>query len=366
MEKKYNINYLNGLYKELKTWSKVADAMNVAERTVHRYRKEAAFVGSLLAAKEKTKTLHDAADLLNIDFNSYLKSVNKYGLIDIGVPLTVRDPRLERFKVTSKAEFLEYNRRLSARCPPSIGYNKVSFKFKNRKILAPFCDFHLGNEQTAYKEWAEICVYISEIPDIETIWVGDYTDNFTSRGFRAGLYEQILKVSEAKDDVKNAIVIMKDNILGILNGCHDRWMKRDEGFDISRYLADHAPKSYWMGNRGMFHLKIGDIKYDIFASHKTKRSSTVNMGHGMKTQFRDLIEADIYFAGHHHRPHIEAQWIRGRMVYVVQGSAWKRSDDWIEGEGIPDAPIRMPCVLLDNKKYEVTMFEDIKTAVDYL
>ena len=368
MEDKYNLILLNSMHEKYGTWEDVAKNWTppVDVRTIHRWRKEAEFVSQILKAKEDTSTLNECAKRLGKSFEELTTLLKKYNIEDFSVALTERDPKLEPLSITTMDEYKKYCQELNDKCPPSLGYDHAEFSFKERILLVPVGDSHLGHELVDYVAWAETIQFIRDTPNTYAILVGDYTDAFTARGFKAGIYEQVITVPGAKDMIKSAILFIKDKILGIHYGCHDDWMHKEQAFDIAKWMTKHSAKGYWMGARGFYTLKVGDIEYIIYACHRTQYSSSKNPGHAIIEEFRNIGDFDLGICAHHHRPHTETVWERGKKVSVIQTSAFKETDRFLDRMGIRRAPILVPCAILDNKKKEITLYSDIKEAVKYL
>ncbi|MEE9439748.1 MAG: hypothetical protein V3V14_12155, partial [Saprospiraceae bacterium] len=202
--------------------------------------------------------------------------------------------------------------------------------------------------------------------NIYVVLLGDYCDNFSKKGPGGGVYEQVIPLSEQKQRVEYIVRALGDKILGIVLGCHDKWMFDNEGFDFAQYLAKKSLAS-WMGFNGLIHLTVGKALYDIFISHKCNRWSRDNPCHGVKDESRVKASFDIGFAGHRHVPGIEYYWTeKDELVLAVRSSSYKVTDYFIDHKGLPKSPYTLPCVLLDSETKQMTAFWDLREAVKYL
>jgi len=278
--------------------------------------------------------------------------------------LTERDPKLELTKEKSIAILKKECEEIYSRSRKTIGYNEVTFDLGDDDAGVKLdCDWHIGNEMTNLPLWAQDIETTIKIPRLFTVLDGDYTDNLDaiSKG-----YESIITVPEAKDKVKDAVMMMGRKILGTVQGCHDEWFFKQDSWDISQYLADHSD-GYWLGFRGILNLIIGEQKYRIYVRHKYRRHSTDNETWGMLYKFRKLKEpVDIMMGAHHHHPVISSVFERGQLVYLCQGGSYKPYDRFIEHRDIVEGTPLMPAFLLRADRHEIIPFIDFNEIEDYL
>lgn len=160
--------------------------------------------------------------------------------------------------------------------------------------------------------------------------------------------------------------MMRNKILGVVQGCHDEWFFNQDSWDISQYLADHTA-GYWLGFRGIINIIIGEQKYRIYVRHKYRRHSTDNLLWGMLYKFRKLKEpVDIMMGAHHHHPDLRVAHDRGQKIYMLTGGSYKPFDRWIEHRDIDPGVPFMPAVILRADKHQIIPFLDFNDAIEYL
>lgn len=316
-------------------------------------------------AINKFHFLKDAAEYLELSYPTFLKEKERLGFNAEVVQKTPRDPRHEVLDFSDIDHFIEANKETDKHCKDSIGYDQVEIDIPERCIVVPWGDWHIGNEHTRHTQLALDTKFIKQHANIYVIMMGDYTDNFRKESPGSGIYEQVLPIPEQKQRVEYIVRYLNNRILGIIIGCHDKWMFDNEAFDFPQYLANKGG-SYYMGFNGVFSINLGEINYRIYATHKLQRWSSDNIIHGIKNSFRNLEDFDIGFAAHRHIPGIEQAYIRKRWMTGVRCSSYKITDHFISHKELPKSPYCLPCVILDNEEKLVTPFMDLRSAVNFL
>ncbi len=280
--------------------------------------------------------------------------------------LTPRDPKLELGKDLSVDAFIYECENIYKRSAKTIGYNEVTVDLGDDDCAIKIdCDWHIGNEMTNLPLWARDVKTTVRTPRLFTILDGDYTDNLDAIK-KAGTYESIMSVPEAKEKVRNAVTRMGNKIIGVVQGCHDEWFFNQDSWDISQYLADHSD-GYWLGFQSFVNILLGEQKYRFYVRHKYRRHSTDNLSWGMLYKFRKLKEpVDVMMGAHHHHPIIHSNWERGQKVHFIMGGSYKPYDRFIEHRDIDEGKALMPAVILRSDKHEVLPFLDFNDVVDIL
>jgi hypothetical protein len=279
--------------------------------------------------------------------------------------LTTRDPKLELTKERDIKAFKEDCYDIYKRSRKTIGYNEVTFDLGDDDCgVKVDCDWHIGNEMTRIDKWSDDIELTVKTPRLFTVLTGDYTDNLDA--INKG-YESIITVPEAKQKVRNAVSMMGNKILGVIQGCHDEWFYTQDSWDIAQYLADHS-EGYWLGFRGIINLIVGEQKYSFYARHKYRRHSTDNLSWGMLYKFRKIKKnpIDVMMGGHHHYAIAHSNFECEQKVYFLMGGSYKPYDRFTEHKDIEPAPALMPSVYLRADKHEITQFIDFREMVDLL
>jgi len=314
------------------------------------------------------KTFKEQADYLGVCEDVYRRERNLLELNEKHTEemkcLTERDPKLEINKRLDIESLKKNCKKVYDRSRKTIGYNEITVDLGDDDVGVKLdCDWHIGNEMTDLVQWSEDIEFTIKTPRLFTVLNGDYTDNLDaiSKG-----YESIITVPEAKQKVANAVTMMGDKILGVIQGCHDEWFFQQDSWDISQYLADHS-KGYWLGFRGIINIILGEQTYRIYVRHKYRRHSTDNLCWGMLYKFRKLKDpVDIMMSGHHHILDVRTSYERGQKVYMLRGASYKPFDRFTEHKDIEPTPALMPAVLLRSDKHLIVPFADFRDIEGYL
>ena len=279
--------------------------------------------------------------------------------------LTKRDPRLEINKNGDIKQLKQRCGEIYEKSRKTIGYNEITVDLGDDDVGVQLsCDWHIGNEMTNLNRWSEDVELIAKTPRQFTILDGDFTDNLDALK-KGGTYESIISVPEAKQMVSNAVTIMKDKIIGVVQGCHDEWFFSQDSWDISQYLADHCA-GYWLGFEGIVNIKVGEQTYKICVRHKYRRHSTDNLCWGMLYKFRKMKQRmDVMMSAHHHRVDVRTAYDRGGLIHMLLGGSYKPFDRFIEHRDIDKGTPIMPAVLLRADRHSVIPFADFRELVDY-
>ena len=195
--------------------------------------------------------------------------------------ITERNPKLEIEKRLTLEDFKKGCKEVYGRSRKTIGYNEITVDLGDDDAgIKLDCDWHIGNEMTRLDLWADDIQTTLETKRCFTLLGGDYTDNLEAIKKQAGTYESILTVPEAKQKVSNAVSLMKDKIIGVVQGCFlegtpivadDYTMKPIE--TISLVLGSKKPqqvKFHWLNNYtkdGIYRISyLGNTVFDIPAT----------------------------------------------------------------------------------------------------
>jgi hypothetical protein len=309
------------------------------------------------------------ADELNISYPTYLSEKTRLGLDPKNMELTPRNKFFEQTE-WSEEDFMDEMSDIDNRTTKTVGYNYFKFKFDESIILKPLGDLHIGARTTVHKKIAEIVKFCHDTPNVKVIWVGDYIDNFGKFGPGGGIYEQAVSITKQKELAEWIAKYLKGKILGVIQGCHEEFSYRADGFDFGKYLANKADARY-LGKRAILDLEVGENTYKIYCDHNSRWWSSENVCHGLKKTCRQHSDFDLGIGAHRHVPNAENTVIRGKMVKTCRVSSYKKPDRFIEKIKTPYAPILSQCYVLLAEKIEpkylgIVYFEDVKHALRFI
>lgn len=281
-------------------------------------------------------------------------------------PLTPKNAKMELPQPISIDEFINECDEIYEKSRHSIGYKNVEFEFENDIAVGLSADWHIGNEMTNHSQWSRDIRDMMSQENIYWILNGDYTDNLDYLK-TYGVYEQVMRVPEAKRKVMQAIKFLKDKLLAIVQGCHDEWFYKQDAWEFAQYIADHST-GYWMGFGGTITLIVGEQEYKIYARHKYKRNSSYHVGWGMKYKSYKHHDVDIFFGAHTHDPNIEIFWDvdTQKYIYTVNSGTYKPTDRFLDQQDKEFSPIGVPAVVLRADKKQIIPVTDFREVKDLL
>jgi len=316
-------------------------------------------------AISKTRYFYQAAELLGVSYPTFLREKERLGIKTKFMNNTTLNKKLELVDYGCLEEFMDTMEETDRYCVRTIGYDDVYISIEERCIIMPWGDWHIGNIHTQHSKLASDLEMIKNYSNVYVVLIGDYADNFNRSSRGSGVYEQVITVPEQKQRVEYMVKTLKEKILGICLGCHDKWMFENDAFDFAQYLAKKCNGS-WLGFNGLLHVKVGDVNYDIYATHKCERWSRDNPSHGLKDIYRTKAKFDVGFAAHRHVPSIEYYWIGDKWIVTIRTGSYKMTDYFLDHKNLPKYGSYLPCVILDDKEKEILAFPDLKEAVKYL
>ena len=309
------------------------------------------------------------AEELGISDPTYIREKQRLGLDPKNMELT---PRITYFEKTewNEKDFIKEMKSIDERTAKTIGYNYFKFKFDESIILLPLGDLHIGADTTMHTEIADIVKFVHDRSNIKVFLVGDYIDNFGKFGPGGGIHQQAINISKQKELAEWIAIYLKGKILGVIQGCHEEFSYRSDGFDFGKYLANISDARY-LGKQAIVELEVGVNTYKGLIDHNERWSSTMNMCHGLKQTARFFKDFDFGIGAHRHVPNSENTLIRTKMVKTMKVSSYKKPDRFIEKIKIPEAPILTQCYVFLAEKIEpywlgIVYFEDIKHALRFL
>ncbi len=309
------------------------------------------------------------ADELDISYPTYLREKQRLGLDPKHMELTPRSKYFEKTEWTED-EFMGELESIDKKTSKTIGYNYFKFKFDESIILKPVGDLHIGADTTIHTEIGRIIKFCHDNSNIKLLWVGDYIDNFGKFGPGGGIHQQAISISKQKEMAEWIAIYLKGKILGVIQGCHEEFSYRADGFDFGKYLANISDARY-LGKKAILDLEVGENTYKVLVDHNERWSSTLNICHGLKQTCRFFNDFDLGIGAHKHVPNAENTLIRGKMVKTCKVSSYKKPDRFIEKIKIPEAPILSQCYVLLAEKMEpywkgMVYFEYIEHALRFL
>lgn len=237
---------------------------------------------------------------------------------------------------------------------------------EDKAILLPLADFHWGNKGTDYLFIESITDYIKE-NNIYVALIGDLLDTFFINFKNASvIFEQVMNPEEQLLFLESWLQEIDEHLVCCTWDNHST-MRAEAilGQDyFGKLQSRFAP---FFNGIGKLRLTVGEIEYEIVATHKGKGKSTYNSLHGLQNIDRFLTSCDLVMGGHYHNPAYGMIEIRGRSLYAIQSGTAEVKDLFAErhfrfGQG----QCSFPCAVLDGKEKKILLFERVEDAVKFV
>lgn len=192
---------------------------------------------------------------------------------------------------------------------------KLSCDIDSLEIL-PMADWHIGDKFCDLTEIQRQLNYVREHKNCYLILNGDLTNNATKTSI-SDCYAEHLTPMEQIDTVVNMLSPIKNKVLAITSGNHEKRTYKKEGIDLTKVIAAELGLiDIYSKSSIMLFLSVGKAPdhtkgtrkspsqqvYTIYINHGSgggrKEGSKVNRLVDMSS----IIDADIYIHSHTHLP----------------------------------------------------------------
>lgn len=237
-----------------------------------------------------------------------------------------------------------------------------------------FSDLHLGSKKCNYAEIQERIAKVRDNKDTYALILGDVLNNSTKTSV-GDVYEEALTPMQQINLAIRTFEPIKDKILGICSGNHERRTYKTDGVDLLYFLASELGLSerYDYASCLLF-VRLGHKKgtsleghnsrkvcYSIYMAHGDGQGGRTIGGKANGLQRRgQIVNADIVITGHTHMPfsfrdcsfEIDYQnnsYYKKEQLFI-NTSATLHYEEYAELYGMKPSSIVSPRVILSGKK----------------
>jgi hypothetical protein len=168
--------------------------------------------------------------------------------------------------------------------------------------IVPLSDFHLGDPLFDREKLQGYVDWILNTPNAYTIINGDVFD-CAIMGSKGNPYDAVMTVQAAKKVAKEILYPIRDRILGVTTGNHERRIYKATGNDVSEDLAMMLDVEDLYDAFGLIiHIVINEqTSYVIYVKHGAGGGKTQAYRLKKLKELADIVkDADIYLIGHVH------------------------------------------------------------------
>ena len=231
--------------------------------------------------------------------------------------------------------------------------------------LLPISDLHLGDPNCNIEKFLGYRDWLEETPNAYTLLNGDIL-NTAIKDSVSDIYTETMSPQE---QIKKAVELfspVKDKILGVVNGNHERRISKIAGIDITEVMADRLGVWY-AGDEVFIKLRFGrkpnkkPVAYTIYSTHGFGSGRTVGSKVNNLQKLSDIVLADLYIASHTHfmTAHQDIYLVpdtrnnnimKVKRTFVSSGAFLDRGRGYGVQKGYPACKLGSPRIRLDGTR----------------
>lgn len=237
--------------------------------------------------------------------------------------------------------------------------------------IVPFSDLHLGDPHFDRQKFLGYRDWVQSKPNAFVTLNGDIM-NTAIKSSVSDIYSETMN---PRDCLKAAVSLfepIKDKILCVVNGNHERRIYKEAGFDISELLAQQLGV-YYAGDEAYLKIKVGKatgtkgngkpIVYTMYQTHGWGGGKTAGAKVNNLSYMANIVLADIYIASHTHFmtthtgeigiPDIRTNKIVPTKLTFASSGAFLKRGGYAVTHGFTHAKLGSPRIRLDGTKKDV-------------
>lgn len=236
-----------------------------------------------------------------------------------------------------------------------------------------FSDLHLGSKKCDYNLIKERVERVRSDPNTYCIILGDLMNNSTKTSV-GDVYEEALTPMQQIQLAIRTFEPIKDKILGICAGNHERRSYKTDGIDMCYFFAselgladryDYCSCLVFVrfGNRGS-HYNNERMCYTLYMTHGDGQGGKTIGGKANGLQKRgSIIDTDVVVTGHTHAPltfvetyyqvHYQTNSVQQKEQTFVNASSTLDYEEYAELYGMKPSSKKSPVILLECPKRNV-------------
>lgn len=242
-----------------------------------------------------------------------------------------------------------------------------------------FSDLHLGSKKCDYMAIQKRIERVKENNHVYAIILGDVLNNSTKNSV-GDVYEEELTPMQQINKATMLFEPIKDKILGVCSGNHERRSYKTEGIDLLYFMCAElgiADKYDYCAcllfirvGQCNKHSKVGknsrQVCYTLYMTHGDGQGGRTFGGKANGLQRRgQIVDADIIVTGHTHAPisfrdccysiDCSNSCVNTKEQLFVNASATLKYEEYAELYGMKPSSTQSPVIELNGKKKEMAV-----------
>ena len=254
----------------------------------------------------------------------------------------------------------------------------ISHKFPNRQDIEiwPIADVHLGAAEHDAEAWGAFCKALTQKENAYVTIVGDLINNAT-RSSVSNIFQETLRPREQKKLMVQMLEPIRDKILSVVSGNHERRSGKDADDDPTYDICCKLDiETLYRENISFTKLHFGEDHiagdrnptYVITTTHGAGSGALTGGVVNKAERFAYVLDgADALIVAHSHKPFITAPSkikidpqhnnVYFRPFYVVNATSWMNYGGYAVQKMMAPTSIKPQIIRLCGKKklMEVTM-----------
>lgn len=177
-----------------------------------------------------------------------------------------------------------------------------------KAVIIPIADMHVGAQNFDEKGFIKVRDWIAHTDEAFVVLIGDLLNNAT-RNSVSDIYSEAVPPQRAKKHVVELLDPIRDKILAVVSGNHDRRIWKESGSDVMEDIALLLGVEKYYDPYGILlvvkvgkHRNGGRINYTIYTTHGTGSGRTAGSKLNVLKRAAEIALADVYVIGHVHSP----------------------------------------------------------------
>lgn len=237
-----------------------------------------------------------------------------------------------------------------------------------------FSDLHIGSKKCNYNEIMERIERVKNEPNTYCILLGDLINNSTKTSV-GDVYEEELTPMQQIKKACNMFLPIKDKIIGITSGNHERRSYKTDGIDLMYFFASELRvEKYYNYCSCLLFVRLGKcskhgkteknarkICYAIYLTHGDGNGGRLigSKMNGLQKRGQ-IVDADIVITGHTHAPasfrdsfyrvdYMNSS-VQLKEQLFVNASATLDYEEYAELYGMKPSSLASPVIVLNGKE----------------
>lgn len=261
-------------------------------------------------------------------------------------------------------------------------FNELSADFKTITVL-PIFDVHIGSPKCRYKELMADIEKVKQSPNTFIVLGGDLINNSTKASV-GDVYEEALSPMSQIKKACDVFYDVKDKILCITSGNHERRSYKQDGIDLMYFFASElgiADKYDY--NSCVCVIKFGSqvrhsrqiscksgakVQYSMYVTHGDGNGGRTVGGkaNGLERRGNIVPNVDVVVTGHTHQNMAfqemcylfdeQNKTVREHVTTYVNASAYLGYEGYAELYGMKPSVCNTPNIIFNGEKKEVMTY----------